>query len=164
MELNIGEYISDLVSVLNDVITYGSKRHEYEQLLKTVVNISKLISKSGHEGTIDVEVGTRVLKILTPLPELRCIDTDRKYNHIRIRCTSDGCYLELISITRGTEDRVTRITLDSITLERLIELACNVSNEDLKKIREMLQTLNNKLSKSIEVLKNMASIIKVLLA
>ena len=156
MELknSMGEYLIQLVNTLNNVVNYSNKLSDLQDIK---IDFSKLIER-GTDLEIVIYVGGKWLKEWD-MQNLKCVEKRRKYRYIKIVCKEKVC---TISLEKERGNVGWFALYNETRIEHLLNLACNITIDDLKTINEIVNKANIKLDKLIEVLKQIVTTVNTL--
>jgi hypothetical protein len=165
---SIHEYIIEVAEILQILSNVANLLKEYKNLLDAKVDISKLVNFDNFDtGWMDKNINMLVyrkpLRKLQIIPELKCVDTNDYFNIVRIRCETTYCVFRFYR-DFDTDNKLLEVELaKQVPIKYILELACNLTIDDLKKYKEDLIRISNGMAKSIELLKQILTSVKVIM-
>jgi predicted sugar kinase len=159
VELNkdvIIKFIASVISVVDEVENLAKMLSNYQKLLST--NVFDVNVKTPDIVNVDVNV-SRIYKRLEVLPKPVCIDTDVQISKVVLHCNGFGCEINLTdnsgSVSRSYE-------LRPLTIYKLLEMVCNITEDDLNHIVKGLNKIRQDIAETIEMVKAIITAIKII--
>jgi len=159
VELNkdvIIKFMTSVISVVDGIESLAKTLNDYQRLLST--NVFDIHVKTSDVVNVDVNV-SRTYKRLEVLPKPVCIDTDVQISKITLHCSGFGCEINLTdnsgSVSRSYE-------LRPLTIYKLLEMVCNITEDDLNHIIEGLNKIRRDIAETIETVKAIITAIKII--
>jgi hypothetical protein len=159
VELNkdtVLKFITSLISVVDGIENISKALNDYQKLLST--NVFDAYVKTPDVVNVDVNV-SRTYKRLEVLPKPVCIDTNTHISKIVLHCNGFGCEINLTddsgSVSRSYD-------LRPLTMYKLLEMTCNITEDDLNHIIEGLNKMKQDIAESIEMVKAMITAVKII--
>jgi hypothetical protein len=158
MELSTIEgIVRKLLEMVQEIRTYASKTEELKELLYTKVEYASR-HLGGHTLRVEVDIGPRCFRRLDEVG--KCANTNLTFNKAMLICDYSRCMLSLVS------DERTAFTIEDfhsyIQPIYLMTLACNLTPEDIDKIIEGIRNKYEEASKTVELVKQILTMIKIL--
>jgi len=165
---NIGEYIFELTQTFQTLSNATNLLKEYKNLLDVIIDISKLVEfvnldTGWMDKNMNILVDRKPLRKLQIMPELKCVDTNDYFNIVRIRCIETYCVFRFYR-DFDSDNKLLEVELPKqVPIKYILELACNLTIDDIKKYKEDLIKISNGVAKSIELLKQILTSVKVIM-
>jgi hypothetical protein len=159
MKDDLEKTLKYLMKIINRIKKVNNKLREIEHLLDSIVIFQQINTR--RDFIVRVEIEKRPLKIvnLNQEPYICVTLPDSMINELLLVCTKDYCSLDLDG--RGF---LHVRNIGNITLEKLIELACNLDEKDFDALIEELKRREMSYANVIETLKKVVALVKMILS
>jgi hypothetical protein len=159
MKDDLEKTLKYLMKIINSIKKVNDSLREIEHLLDSIVIFQQINAR--RDFIVRVEIEERPLKIvnLNQEPYICVTLPDSMINELSLVCTRYQCALDLDG--RGF---LHVRNIGNITLEKLIELACNLNEKDFDALIEELKRRNIAYDDVIETLKKVVALVKMVLS
>jgi hypothetical protein len=148
-----------LMKIINRIKKVNNKLREIEHLLNSIVIFQQINAR--RDFIIRVEIEKRPLKIvdLDKEPYICVTLPDSMINELSLVCTQHYCDLNL-----DGKGFLYVKNIGLITVERLVELACNLDEKDFDALIEELKRREMAYVNVLETLKKVVALVKMILS
>ena len=157
MKDDLEKTLKYLMKIINSIKKINNSLREIEHLLDSIVIFQKINTR--RDFIIRIEIEKRPLKIINLNQEpYICVSLpDSMINELSLVCTRYQCDLNLDG--RG----FLHVRIGNITVEKLIDLACNLDEKDFDALIEELKRREIAYANVIETLKKVVALVKMVL-
>jgi uncharacterized coiled-coil protein SlyX len=159
MKDDLEKTLKRLTKIINRIKKVNDSLKEIEHLLDSIVIFQQINAR--RDFIIRIEIEKRPLKIvnLNQEPYICVTFPDSMINEISLVCTQYQCDLNL----DGRRGFLHIRNIGEITVERLINLACNLNEKDFDALIEELERREMAYANVIETLKKVVALVKMIL-